>query len=88
MNVVDGQRDVMNPRSAFVDVFRDRGVRCRGFEQFQRRLAGWNEMRAHMLRRHFLGHLDVQTERIAIKRQGLLHILDRNADVIETRLQR
>src|SRR6266545_4501374 len=45
-----------------------------------------NEMRAHALRRDLLGRLDLQPERIAIERQRLGDVRDRNADVIECHL--
>ena len=42
-----------------------------------------HEMRAHALRRHLLGRLDLEAERVAIERQRGRQILDRDADVIE-----
>ena len=40
-----------------------------GFEQFDAALAGRDEVRAHALRRHLLGRLDLEAERVAIERE-------------------
>ena len=43
-------------------------------------------MRAHALRRHLFGRLDLEAERVAVERQRRREIRDRDADVIENRL--
>ena len=68
-NVLDAKSDVVQAGPALVDVFRDRRIGRRGLEQLERRLTRRNEVRAHTLRRDVFGHLDVQAERIAIKRE-------------------
>ena len=87
-DVVDAQRDVVDAGPALLDVLRDRRIGRRRFEQLERRLADRNEVRAHPLRRHLLGRLDLEPERVAIERQRRVEVLDRNADVIEPRLHR
>ena len=47
-----------------------------------------HEVRAHTLRRHLFGRLDVEAERIAIERQRRGEILHRDADVVEDGLHR
>src|SRR5205809_7555666 len=73
----------MKARTALLDVLRDRR-RWRGrFQQLEPRVAHRREMRPHLLRRHILGRLDVEAERVAVKSQRGVEILDGNADVIE-----
>src|SRR3954454_23962855 len=49
VDVVDAQRDVMQARTALVDVLRDRRVGRGRLEQLEARLADAGEMRAHLL---------------------------------------
>src|SRR5919198_3369294 len=83
MDVVDAQRDVVNPRPALLDVLRDWRVRRGCFQQLQFRLADGYEMRPHGLGRDLLGRLDLEPQRIAIKGERGGEILYRDADVIE-----
>ncbi len=85
--ILDAQRDVVQAGSAPLDVLGDRRVRGGGFEQFERRFANRNEMRAHALRPNLLRRIDVQTKGVAIERERLLDITDRDTDVIEASLQ-
>src|SRR5581483_8139806 len=85
LNVVDAQRDVMQSRPALLDELRDRRIRRRRFEQFQRRAASLNEMRPHALGRHLFRRLNLEPQRIAIERQRLVEIRHRDADVIQCR---
>ena len=82
-NVLDPQRDVVEARTALLDVFRDRRVRRRRLEQFERRAADGNVARADALRDNLLRRPDLETERVAVERQRLLDVLHRDADVIE-----
>ena len=68
-NVVDAQRDVMQPRPALGEIPRDRRIGRRRLEQLEARLADRHEMRAHALRRHLFGRLDLEAERVAIERE-------------------
>ena len=68
-DVVDAQRDVVQPGPALLDVLRDRRIGRRRLEQLERRLADRDEMRAHALRRDLLGRLDLEAERVAIERE-------------------
>ena len=82
-DVVDAQRDVVQPRPALLDVFRDGGIRRRPFEQLQLRAADRDEVGAHALRRDLLGRLDLQPERVAIEGERGGQVFHGNADVIE-----
>ena len=64
---------------------RNRRVAARRLEQLQRRSARGDEVRSHPLRRHLLGRLDRQPERVAIERERLIQVGDGDADVIERR---
>ena len=67
-DVVDAQRDVVQPGAALLDVLRDRRLRRGRLEQLEARLADRDEVRAHALRRDLLGRLDLEAERVAIER--------------------
>ena len=82
-DVIHPERDVMKPGTALLDIPGDHRVGVRWLEQLERRLAGGNEVRAHALAGHFLGHLDVQAQRIAIEGERFVEVLHRDADVVE-----
>ena len=83
--VLDAQRDVVEPGSARLDERRNRRVGRGGLEQLERGRAGVEHVRADPLRGHVLGRFDLEPERVAIERQRLVEALDRDADVIEHR---
>src|SRR5437588_1088221 len=82
-DVVDAQRDVVQPRPALLDVLRDGRIRRRPFEQLQLRAADRDEVGAHALRRDLLGRFDLQPERVAIEGERGGQVFHGNADVIE-----
>jgi len=86
VDVLDTQRDVVQPGAALLDVLRDRRFGSGRLEQFEAGLADRHEMRAHVLRRDVLGRLDLEPERVAVERGRGRQILHRDADVIEDRL--
>ena len=88
MDVLHAQRDVMQAGPSLPDVFRDRRFRCGRFQQLELRFTDRHEMRAHALGRHILGRLDLQTQRVAIKRQRRRQVLHRDADMIEHSLHK
>ena len=88
LNVVDPQRDVMQPRAALVHVARDRLVGRGRFEQLELRLADRDKMRADLLRGHLLRGFDLEAERVAVERERGSKVLHRDADVIENRSHR
>src|SRR3954464_12366045 len=71
---------------SLVEVLRDRRVRRSRFEQLELGFADRYEMRPHALRLHVLRDLDLEPERVAIKRQRFLHVFHGNPDVIQRRL--
>ena len=83
MDVVDAQRDVMEPGAALADVLRDRRVGRRRLEQLELRFPDGHEVRADALRRHFFRRLDLEAERVAIERQRGRQVLHRDPDVIQ-----
>jgi len=83
VNVVDSQRNVVQPGTALLRVLRDRRIGRGGFEQFELGLANRQKMRADALRRHIFGRLDLEAQRIAIERERRTEIFDGDADVIE-----
>src|SRR5262249_49916410 len=58
-DVVDVERDVVQPGTAFFKKPRDRRVSRRRLQQLELRFANRNERRAHPLRGHLLGRLDL-----------------------------
>ena len=68
-NVIDPQRDVVQARAALVDVLRDRRVGGRRLRAARGWIADRDEVRAHALRCDLFGRLDLEAQRIAIKRQ-------------------
>src|SRR2546427_639388 len=82
-DVVDAQRDVVQPRPTLHDVLRDGGIRRRPFEQLQLRAADRDEVGAHALRRDLLGRFDLQPECVAIEGERGGQVFHGNADVIE-----
>ena len=84
VDVVDAQRDVVDARArASRCICAIARVRRRRLEQFERRLAHRDEVRAHPLRGDFLGRLDLEAERVAIERERRVEVLHGDADVIE-----
>src|SRR5262245_41132970 len=84
-NVVDAQRDVVDAWTSPLQVLRNSRLGCRGLQQFERRLPCRDEVRAHVLRGHVFGWLDLQAQRIPIEGERLLDVLYRDTDVIEDR---
>ena len=87
VDVVDAQRDVVQPGPALARGTSRSASPARSPRAAPAsRLAGRQEVRAHLLRRHLLGVLDLEAERIAIERQRRREVLHRDADVIEPHL--
>src|SRR6188508_579151 len=92
-DIVDTERDVMNARSALLEIAGDWRIRSGGLEQFElgagirarlrRRLTNGQEVGTDPLRADIFGGLDLETERVPIKGQRGVQVLNRNANVIE-----
>ena len=82
------QGDVVEARAALVDVLGNRRLRRRGLEQLELRFPHRHQVRADVLRRDLFGRFDLETERVAIKRERHRQILHRDTDVIENRFHR
>src|SRR4051812_28238815 len=83
MDVVDAQRDVVQPRAALVGVLRDRRVGRGRLEQLQPGVPDRQEMRADALRGDLFRRLDLEPQRVAIEGQRRRQILHRDTDVVE-----
>ena len=83
--IVNAKRDVVQARTAFVDILGDRRIGRRGLQQFEARGAGVNEVRAHLLRCHFFGAVQIQSKRIPEEGQRRREVGHGDADVIEIR---
>ena len=84
-DVVHAQRDVVQARAPLLEISSQSASPRRRLEQLQRRFPGRDEVRPHPLRRDVLGRLDLEAERVAIEREGLVQVRDGDADVIERR---
>src|SRR5438128_2357604 len=82
-NIVHTQGDVVQPRSALLDVLRNWRIWRRPLEQFQLGLAGGNEMRTDALRGDVLRAFDFETKRVTIEGDGSREIAHRNSHVIQ-----
>src|SRR5258705_5333050 len=82
-DVGDAQRNVVEARTAPLDVLRDRRIGGGRLEQLDRRLTGRNEVRPDALRIDLLGHLHLETERVVKERERFPEVLDGDADVVE-----
>jgi hypothetical protein len=84
--VVHAQRDVVQPRSPPGQKAGNRRIGGRGFEEFERRAAGVEQVRPDPLGDHVLGPLDLEAQRVAVEGQRLVEALHCDADVVEHRL--
>ena len=85
LNIVDAQRDVVQARTALLDVLRNRRFGAGRLEQLELRFPNRHEVRPHVLTRHFLRRFNLQPQRIAIERERRGQILYSDADVIKSR---
>jgi len=85
MDVLDAQRDVVDPGSAFRDVFRNRRIRSCAFEQFDGGATERNKVRPDVLRDDLLRSVHMKPQRVSIEGERLFKVRDGDADVIEGR---
>jgi hypothetical protein len=83
VDVFHPQSDVVQAGAALVEILRDRRIRRRRFQHLERRVAGVQERRSHLLRRNLLGDLDVQAEHVPEERKRRLQIAHGDPDMIE-----
>ena len=81
LDVVDQQTDVVEAR-ALLQKLRDHGRRIRGFEKFEVRLAHRDEGRLHLLGRHLMLGLDLETERF-VGALRIAHVFHSDTEVID-----
>ena len=83
MDVVDAQRDVVQAGASLLDVLRDRRSGAVASSSSSLDCPDRHEVRAHALRRHLFGRLDLEAERVAIERQRRGQVLHGDADVVQ-----
>ncbi len=83
VNVIDGERHVVQPGAALLEEPGDWRTRGRGLEQFQLAFAGRQEMRAHLLARHLLDVRHLQAKAFPVERRSRLRVRYGDADMIE-----
>ncbi len=88
IDVFHAQGDVMHAGPALLDELRNRRVGRRRLQQFQRRGPQVQEVGAHALAGHLFRGVHVQAEHIAEEGERLLHVLHRDAEVIDPDLHR
>jgi hypothetical protein len=84
-NVVNPQRDVVQPGAALLDVLRDGRVGRGGLEKFQAGLAHRQKVSPHLLRGDLFRRLDDESQCVAVESKGGLNVLNGDADMIEYR---
>ena len=82
-DVVDAERDVVQPGAAPGEEFRDRRIGRGRLQQLETGRTHRDKVRPHPLARHLFRGLHLEPERVAIEAQRRVEIRHRDADVIE-----